>query len=138
MTRALAIYAKQFDCVFTVNGEVEPAVFLFSPECFLPVIAMHADMNAQSLLGRPLGISFNNDEQALLGLSVDVSPLTGDEISVLRAVFFAHAMHQIFGLSQGIRQVECLPVFEAYQQGLFQHINQNEGMRWPIAAVLPR
>lgn len=138
ITRALAAYVEQHDCAFTVNGEYEPAVLLFSPEVFLPVIALHANMNAMALLGRPLGVEFAADEQSLLGVSVRVDPLTGDEISALRVLFFTHALHEIFGLSKDAREIECAPVFEVYEYGLMNHAERNGVMQWPVTTVSPR
>jgi len=138
MTRVLAEYARQHGCVFTVNGKPEPEAFLFSPEVFLPVIAMHANMAALSILNKPLGLQFNTDDQALFGVSVSVDPLTGDEISVMRVGFFTCALHQVFGLAPEIGQIECAPVFEAYQHGLMHHIERSGGMQWPLATVSPR
>ena len=97
ITRALANYVEKHDCVFTILGNVEPTVLLFAPEAFLPVVAMHANMNSMKLLGRPLGVDFCLDEGSLLGVSVRVEPLTGNEMSALRIMFFSHAMHEIYG-----------------------------------------
>lgn len=138
ITRALAIYARQHRCEFTINGVAEPAVLLFSPEVLLPVLALHADVNARAMLNCKLGVEFIQDDRALLGVSANVDPLTGDEISVLRVAFFTRAMHQIFGLAENVTQIECAPVFEAYQDGLMSYIEQTGELKWPLATVLHR
>lgn len=138
MTRVLASYINQYNCVFTFQGEAEPVSQLFSPEVFLPVVAMHAEILAGTVLGCPLGIEFLSDEKSLFGVLVNVAPLTGDELSIFRATFFIHAVHQIFGLSKEIEQIECAPVFEAYEHGLLHHVEQTGEIQWPIATAFPR
>lgn len=138
ITRALANYAEKHDCVFTINGSVESTVLLFGPEVFLPVVAMHANMNSMKLLGRPLGVDFSIDNGSLLGVSVRVDPLIGNEISALRIMFFSHAMHEIFGLSKDIYEIECEPIFHAYGDGLLNYAEINGEMKWPATIVSPR
>lgn len=77
------------------------------------------------------------DDASLLGVSVEVPNLTGDEASVLRLLFFANAADQIFGLKQDA-QIECAPVFAAYQNGLLNHIENTGPLTWPMATVSPR
>jgi len=137
ISRALAMHAAQLRCRFLVNGDEEPALVLLSPEVFLPVVALHADMQARNLAGTPLGVRFREDDQSLLGVSVDVPNLCGDEASVLRLLFFADAAKKIFGLHEDAR-IECAPVFEAYQHGLMNHIQRTGAITWPMAQVSPR
>ncbi len=136
MTRMLAIYASAHGCEFTIRGQVEPAVLIFGPEVFLPIIAMQADLDASFALGHDLGIEYEQDEQGLFGICAKVNSLTGDEISVLRASFFAHAAHKIFGISKSVQTIECEPVFEAYKDGLIQYIEKHGALKWPVATVL--
>jgi hypothetical protein len=135
MTRALCAYVKQYGCDFYFAGNREPAAMLLSEQAFLPAIAMQADLAARSALGAPLGIKFEANEISFLGVAVEVQPLTGDEASMLRIAFFTKAMHEIFGISSDVKQIECAPVFEAYRDGLLSYIETNGGHKWPIATV---
>lgn len=137
ITRALAVYIKNHDCQFLIQGEPEPAAFMFSPEAFLPILAMHADLASRSLLGHPLGITFEEDEQALFGVRSIVPALTGDEISVLRATFFTSALHQVFGLAKDVKEIECVPVFDAYKDGFLNYLEKGV-VKWPVAIVSHR
>lgn len=135
MTRLLAIYASGSGTQFTIGGQVEPAVLIFAPEVFLPVIAMQADMDACFALGKGLGIEYAEDAQGLFGVSARIPALTGDEMSVIRAAFFARAAQQIFGLSPQAQFIECEPVFNAYREGLMSYVEQTGGLTWPVAQV---
>lgn len=137
ISRVLATYARSIGCTFTVDGKPEPAVFLLSPELLLPVVALHADAQARALLGHPLGVKFEADEHSLLGTRANVPPLTGDAISALRVTFFTHSATRIFGIAQNVR-IECLPVLEAYRDGLLAHIERAGRIEWPMATVSPR
>lgn len=134
MTRALATRAVQQRCEFLVNGQRESAVLLLGSEVFLPVVAFHAELLARSLADFPLGVRFSEDDQALLGVSVSVPHLTGDEVSVMRLAFFSDALTKIFGVAHGAR-IECAPVFQAYQDGLLNHVEKSGTVKWPMAQV---
>lgn len=137
MTRLLAAFARKRRCEFTVEGRPEPAVLLLSPEVFLPVVALHADARSRALLDHSLVLEFVPDAQALLGVRVKVPPLSSDAISTLRATLFVNSAVEIFGIAQDAR-IECMPVFEAYRDGLMAHVERTGGMQWPMAAVSPR
>jgi hypothetical protein len=134
MTRALAVFARQRGCRFTVEGQAEAAILVMSPEVFLPVVALHADHAARTLLAQPLQIEFREDPMALLGVYANVPPLTGDEQSALRAAFFFHAARQIFGIDENVT-IECGPVYRAYENGLLAHVQKTGTITWPMAAV---
>ena len=137
MSRMLAVFAAQQNCVFTVNGALEEGALVMAPELFLPAITQHADASARSLLGMPLGVTYQTDPESLLGVRAEVPDVTGDEISVVRAAFFTAAAVRIFGIAPHAR-VECAPVFAAYQNGLLSHLEQTGPLKWPMAAVLQR
>jgi len=138
VTRALAFIARTRRCQFLVAGEIEPAIVIMAPEAFLPVVALHADAKCRELLGRPLaGVGFRQDADAMLGVYASVAPLTGDEESVLRIVFFAQSAKQIFGIDDDVR-IECAPVFEAYRNGLMEHVQKGGRTSWPLARVSQR
>jgi hypothetical protein len=130
--RALAIYAQQRRCVFSVDGQEEPSEFLFAPEAFLPIVAAHAMMDAQYSANLNLGLIFSKDTSALMQVTVTVPPLTGDEASVLRLAFFSGAAQKIFGLEPNTR-IECRPVFDAYKDGLLAHVNHHGVIQWPLS-----
>lgn len=132
MRRVLSAVANLYGAKFLVQGSPEPAIAIFSPEALLPVVALHAQMEASASLGLELGIEFEHDDEALLGVVVNVPALTGDSMSVMRGTLMLQAAHRVFGLAEGV-QIEVLPVIERYDGSLIQRAG--EKISWPVAQV---
>lgn len=138
MRRTLASVSRNMKVRFLVRGQPEPAVVVFAPEGLLPVIALDAQLHAKEILGIDLGIRFIEDAEAALGVTCEVPPLTGDDLSVARACFFLRSSQKILGLSDNV-DIELAPVVERYQHGLLNYaLDNGEITKWPLATVSPR
>jgi hypothetical protein len=115
--RMLASYARNLGCEFVINGDPQPPAVIFSEHAFLPAVALHADMEFRSLIGRDGGTVFKSSEESLFGTAVFVDDLTPDALSVFRGLIYMEAARRVFGLEQG-RRIECRPIFETFSVGL--------------------
>ena len=144
--RILAAFCREQRMRFLVNGTPAPAIQVLSPEAFLPVIAVHAELSAGELLrktghfqppARPLGTVIKPDESALLHCYAKVPGITGDGYGTLRITMFVHALLKVFGT--GGAKLETAPIFERYESGLLAQLTAQTGTRsqedpWPAAA----
>jgi hypothetical protein len=138
MRRTLAAISRAMGVRFHVRGVPESAVVVFAPEGLLPVLALDAQLHAREMLGLDLGVEFQDDEEAALGVSCVVPRLTGDDLSVARACFFLNSAQKILGLQENV-DIELSPVIERYCHGLLSAVDtQGEMTKWPLAAVSPR
>lgn len=138
MRRVLTMVSRHLGVRFQVHGQSEAAIVVFAPEGLLPVIAMDAQLKAKELMGLDLGIRFEPDPQAALGVSCIVPALTGDDLSVARACFFLRSAEKILGLQENV-DIELAPVIQRYRNGLLSDVDSHgEITKWPLAAVSPR
>lgn len=145
--RALSGYCRERGARFLVAGAPEPAIRVLSPEAFLPIVAVHAEMAAFEAMsaGRaggapqctafPLGSYLRDDEDALFGIFARVEPLTGGGTGSFRGAMFVYALHKVFGWTMQ-RPIECTGVFERYSgaAGLKGVIDSMAGAKeaaWP-------
>lgn len=132
----MAAYCRSRKCRFFIDGQPQPAFRVLSPELFLPVVALQAELAARVMFGREasLGTQFVADGDALLGVFARVAPIRADDGSVLRALLFTHSVNKVFGIEEGAR-IECAPVYEEYRDGAMARLAQGE-IKWPLADKL--
>lgn len=127
--RALAEFARASDITFTIEGEPQSALLIFSEHAFLPVVAMRAEMDFFALMGRPLGANFLPSPESLFGASVQLADLVGDEFSVLAGSAYMWAARSVFNMVPG-SNVECMPVYAMYRDGLLSHAQKAGDPSW--------
>lgn len=132
----MAVYCRSRKCRFYVDGQPQPVFRVLSPELFLPVIALQAELGARQMFGREasLGTEFVRDDDALLGVFARVAPIRADDGSVLRALLFTHALNKVFGIADEAH-IECAPVYNEYRDGAIARLAQG-AIKWPLADML--
>jgi len=140
--RVLTMYALAMEVRFTVGPMPFAADDIFSPEGFLPLIALRADerMREHSItmtgaerqaLARGLGLRLQPNPDALLGQTVEIATLDRliDPLSTVRLLYLAEASDTILGLETGA-QIDCLPLLEKFAPP--QNRNPNRTVKWPL------
>lgn len=129
-------HAQVHDCQFLLTGIQVGAKELFSDELMLPVVTVHAQSCALSLMGHGLGCIVRKDESALLKVRSDIPEFSfGRTSDLMRALFFIHSAEKIFGISRG-GAIDCTPVFEFFNKPLEERVDltrQGVEVVWPMA-----
>jgi hypothetical protein len=159
--RVLSRICRELEAKFYIDDRLVSSRELFGPNALLPVLAFHASVRANYLLGANLGIDFRSDDNSLLGVYADIPPIREDSASVIRMLFLMNSLKTIFGVhpQEGGCNilVECTPVYERYRDGLLSAIagrSETAAMQpdaagdfygqfhdlelqWPLAKVFP-
>lgn len=79
----LIAIAKALNAHFTLNDNAISYEKVFSENGLLPAIAKRADQLASLCLGYGIGVSFEEEESALLGITVSFDDITPDILRCL-------------------------------------------------------
>ncbi|WP_342051298.1 MULTISPECIES: hypothetical protein [unclassified Cupriavidus] len=104
--RLLARYAERLSVRFHIGDADIPAVAVFQPESFGPVIAIEAERVWQRMEGAypdsgSLGISLSTDEEAMFGLNASFPGIGTDVASTMRILAIIEGATRVLGLSNG-------------------------------------
>lgn len=149
--RVLAGYCRLRRLRFTVDGDPQAALHVLSPEGFLPVVVVHAEMSANEALraitGRPrlrgvarssaafpLGSQLREDPQALFNVFALVRPVGAGTLPAFHLTMFLHGFNKVFGWEPN-REIECAGVFNRYGNGglrrAIEELNHPKESPWP-------
>lgn len=126
--RLLARYADRLSVRFHIGETEIPAVAVFQPESFGPVIAIEAErvwqrMEGGSHYGGSLGISLSPDEEAMFGLNASFPAIGTDVASTMRILAILEGATRVLGLSNGAdldlsKHIEAFDQIDWYENGL--------------------
>ncbi|WP_432263453.1 hypothetical protein [Cupriavidus sp. TMH.W2] len=147
--RLLARYAERLSVRFHIGDAEIPAVAVFQPESFGPVIAIEAERVWQRMEGGcrdggSLGISLSADEEAMFGLNATFPAIGTDVASTMRILAIFEGANRVLGLSNGAdldlaKHIQAFDQIDWYANGL-PEIPLPEGFNpdFRREAVLPR
>lgn len=118
--RLLARYAERMAVRFHIGDADIPAVAVFQPESFGPVIAIEAERVWQRMEGGypdggSLGISLSEDEEAMFGLNATFPAIGTDVASTMRMLAILEGATRVLGLSNGA-ELDLAPHIQAFDQ----------------------
>ena len=102
MQRLLAALADNVGAQFQSGGKPVASLLVFNPDAFLPVVALHAEVAAQDLMGWTLGAKFAPSDGGVFGVCVEPMPVQASLFSgTLLGLMYSRAAAECFGWARG-------------------------------------